>query len=248
MTAAQLVEADRSNGLRVAASKKTPEARIAPVQRDKRGNLDWSKVEGITLRKAGMAEQAGVRMGYDATNLYVNFEVHDASSWLNSANEAALLFKGGDAVEIQLSPAGNKTMSAAAGDVRFICAPLSGVATVLEIREKAFGAKPFGPYTYSSPVSTYVYDQVGVTDRVKCDGVFRSGNYKLILSIPWTEIGLTPKPGLRLRGDVGVIYSDMAGKMNVARVYWANQNTGLVNDIPNEAKLNPGAMGDWVLD
>ena len=36
--------------------------------------------------------------------------------------------------------------------------------------------------------------------------------------------------------------------MNVSRVYWANQNTGLVNDIPNEAKLNPGALGDWVLD
>ncbi len=248
VTATQLVEADQSNAVRRAASSKTPEARIAHVLRDKRGNLDWGKAGSIVLRKTGMAEQASVRMGYDATNLYVNFEVRDASSWLNGAAEAALLFKGGDAVEIQISPAGNKTASAVSGDVRFLCAPFKDTAAVLEMREKAAGAKPFGSYRYSSPVSTFDFEQVGVTDRVKSEVVLRDGNYRVTLSIPWTEIGLTPKPGLKLRGDVGIIYSDTAGKMNVSRVYWANQNTGLVNDIPNEAKLNPGALGDWVLD
>lgn len=39
-----------------------------------------------------------------------------------------------------------------------------------------------------------------------------------------------------------------SGKMNVARVYWANQNTGLVNDIPNEAKLNPTSLGELILE
>jgi len=51
-----------------------------------------------------------------------------------------------------------------------------------------------------------------------------------------------------LSGDVGVLFADSSGKNTVARHYWNNQNTGLVNDVPGEADLAPGLWGTLILE
>ena len=51
-------------------------------------------------------------------------------------------------------------------------------------------------------------------------------------------LGLMPKPGLSLRGDLGVLRGD--GIETAARVYWHNKTTTFVSDIPGEVELNPG--------
>jgi hypothetical protein len=50
---------------------------------------------------------------------------------------------------------------------------------------------------------------------------------------------------MALRGDVGFISSDADGKINVARTYWANKDTNLVNDLPQEAWLFPHTWGTF---
>jgi hypothetical protein len=46
---------------------------------------------------------------------------------------------------------------------------------------------------------------------------------------------------------MGFILSDPAGTINTARVYWSNKSTGLVNDQPNEALIQPQGFGEFIL-
>lgn len=65
--------------------------------------------------------------------------------------------------------------------------------------------------------------------------------WSLSATIPWELVAVDPaKP---IRGDVGVILSDPQGLHNAARIYFFNKRTGLVSDLPNEARLVPGAWG-----
>lgn len=48
---------------------------------------------------------------------------------------------------------------------------------------------------------------------------------------------------MKLRGDLGFISSDAAGAIDVARTYWTNKDTNLVNDLPQEAWLFPATWG-----
>jgi len=67
--------------------------------------------------------------------------------------------------------------------------------------------------------------------------------YTVEAAIPFTAIGFTPSRGAKLTGDVGFMSSDADGKVNVARTYWSNKHTNLVNDEPHEAWLYPHEWG-----
>ena len=56
-------------------------------------------------------------------------------------------------------------------------------------------------------------------------------------------LGLRPKSGLVLRGDLGVLRGD--GQRTLHRVYWSNKATGITADVPSEAQLTPHLWGRW---
>ena len=101
---------------------------------------------------------------------------------------------------------------------------------------------------YQSPVGSRNFDRLQLLDSatvaIKVDGP----RYRLTATVPLAAIGLTPKPGLVLRGDAGIISSDAAGLTNVARTYWSNKATNLVNDLPSEAWLYPETWGELVFE
>ena len=74
------------------------------------------------------------------------------------------------------------------------------------------------------------------------------GGYTVEVAVPLEALGVTPKPGLALRGDVGVILSDDTGTVNQRRCYWANPHTVIISDIPSEAELLPRYWGGLVFD
>ena len=69
------------------------------------------------------------------------------------------------------------------------------------------------------------------------------GSYRVTVSVPLRELGLTDPAGAALSGDFGVIYGDQEGTVNLSRRYWSNQATGLVNDIPGEIMPDPRRWG-----
>jgi hypothetical protein len=73
------------------------------------------------------------------------------------------------------------------------------------------------------------------------------GGYFVEAALPWRLLGVQPRSGLKLRGDVGALFADSGGTTTVSRHFWSNTATGLVNDIPGEADLTPDLWGTFVL-
>jgi len=67
--------------------------------------------------------------------------------------------------------------------------------------------------------------------------------YVVEAAIPLSILGLKPAANLRLKFDWGVLVTDPSGNAVVRRVYWANQATGIVADVPSEARLQPDLWG-----
>ena len=65
----------------------------------------------------------------------------------------------------------------------------------------------------------------------------------LEFSMPLSVLGLSPKHGMTIRGDVGILRGiDFQTRQ---RIYWHNKATGLVSDLPSEAELLPHLWGQW---
>lgn len=68
--------------------------------------------------------------------------------------------------------------------------------------------------------------------------------YVVEAAVPLAALGLKPTPGLTLRGDLGVTHADLSGVRTRLRSYWANQQTGLVDDVVFELQLTPKNWGE----
>jgi hypothetical protein len=101
---------------------------------------------------------------------------------------------------------------------------------------------------YHSPVGDKSFQKVAVLADANVHVKVGSGRYVVEAAIPWQELGILPKKGLKLRGDCGFILSDSQGLINTARVYWSNLDTNLVSDMPIEAWLAPNRWGSLSLD
>ena len=243
VTVADLVKADRANALRKTVSEKAAPYTIAKVA----SKPDWRKIKAMKLEVDGQPAKGECRLAYNDSTLFARFTVSDSSPWLNGGSDITRLFKTGDCVDLQLSPSGNRSYKAAEGDLRILTAPFGKrSATVLmrRIWNKA-GAKE--GVRYQSPVGIVEYAQVKELPGVKPAVRKTSGSYAVELAVPWKALDIVPLPGLKLRGDAGFILSDDAGKTNVARIYYANRNTNLVNDLPMEAEIHPSAWADFEL-
>jgi hypothetical protein len=87
---------------------------------------------------------------------------------------------------------------------------------------------------------------VTVLENAKLAVDRKNDGYILEAAVPLKDMGFQPVPGSFTRGDLGVIFSDPGGSRNVLRIYYANKDTAIVNDIPSEARLEPqkwGAIG-----
>ena len=214
----------------------SPAGAIAPAA--------WAKVSPINIARQGQPERATARLGYDAKNLYVKFDVKDPSPWRNDGKDATRLFKTGDCVDLQLrtDPAATGEQPQA-GDLRLLIADMGGKPTAVLTRPVDKSAPAELRKSYASPVGTRVLDRVETMPAVTASVTLATDGYSVQAAIPLATLGLAPKPGLQLRGDVGFITSDAQGMINTARIYWSNQRTNLVNDLPSEAWLYPAAWG-----
>lgn len=243
-----LVKADQDNTRRALAVARPPEPyTIRLAQKDAKGQVEWKAVKSLRIASDGQPVTADFRAAYDADNLYVSYNVNDPTPWKNGGNDHRLLFKTGDCVDFQLSPSGNTTGKAVAGDLRILMASLNGKPTAVLLKPVAPGAPVSDRHNFTSPVMTVTFDQVKLLTDVTPTVAVRGNGYTVTAAIPWTVLGIDPKEGLKLRGDVGFILSDPSGTINAARVYWSNKNTGLVMDQPGEAIITPQGFGDLLL-
>ncbi len=183
---------------------------------------------------------------YDDQNLYLAYRVFaPRSAMKNVGQDDRLLFKSGDAVDLMIGPDGAKD---AAGNLRLLMTIKDGKTPIAVLNaKKAPGAPAAEKFDFSSPWRTIAFDRVVTARAVTLASAGAPGGFIVEASIPWSDLGITPKAGLRLKADVGVLFGD-GGTQTVSRQYWSNKATGLVNDIPGEADLAPAAWGTFILE
>jgi hypothetical protein len=248
VTQETLVQAEQDNTRRALAAARPPEPyTIGLAKKDAKGEIPWKGIKGLRISSDGQPATAEFKAVYDAESLYLSYTVNDATPWKNSGNDYHLLFKTGDCVDFQLSPSGNKGAKAVAGDFRLVMANFNGKPAAVLLKPIAPGAPAGDKFNFTSPVMTVTFDQVKLLADVAPQVAVRGTGYTVTATVPWAVLGITPTAEMKLRGDAGFILSDPAGTINVARVYWSNKATGLVNDQPGEAVLQPQGLGEFVL-
>jgi outer membrane protein assembly factor BamB len=213
------------------------------------GRIDeWRQLPTVAKWQRG-SSAISVKAAHDQQTLYLLYQVQDSSPWRNNGTDWTQFFKTGDSLDLQIgtdSGADPKRKQPVPGDVRLLMAPssqtASGCVAVL-YRHRLTEPSSTNPVTFSSPWRAETVADVkrlnAVTMAVEKGDVW----YRLEIAIPVAELGLKRLSGHTFRADFGVIFGDSAGRVNLTRSYWANQETGLVNDVPGEIMLHPDRWG-----
>jgi hypothetical protein len=175
--------------------------------------------------------------------LYAGWHTSEPRLLLNSGANPMAPFKTGGTLELMIganSASDPKRAEPVAGDIRVLVTQIKGKTYALVYRpvdpKKTSSKVPF-----SSPWRTVTFDNVDdVSDKVQ---LVTDGKGDYAISIPLDVIGLTPTPGMRIQGDIGILRGD--GSRTLARTYWSNKATGIVSDVPSEAALTPSLWGIW---
>lgn len=219
---------------------------------------EWGPAQPLTLCMEG-ARTAQAQLGYDDANLYVRFQVADESPFLNTPTDQRLLFKSGDAVELCLATdlekravRGQNQQQMRVGDVRIILArtPEGKLVATRYRYVTADKEKPdaFSVETKSSGKDTL--DEVVAWNDLPMNAQVGKDGYVLEAAVPWAALGVTPKGGLALLGDVGVIYGNEGGNKNAIRYLWGDKSpeVSINNDIPSEIRIHPNQWGSLLLE
>ena len=187
-----------------------------------------------------------VWLAYDADHLYAAWQVDDKTPWINGATGYENMYAHGDTVDLQLAAdlgADKHRNDAVRGDLRLSIARLQGKDTAVLYRRVSDRKSPKTFYSGTCQ-GGYAMDFVSRLGDVKIQaGPNGDRRYVVEAAIPLGELGIQPRPGLKLQGDVGVTYGDPAGQRTNLRVYWSNKATGIVADEVEELKMQPSLWG-----
>lgn len=247
VTAEQLSAAERRSA-RAAAATAAPKVMTAGPHAAGKvdGELkDWPAEPTAAWDRQGRFK-ASAWLGWDERMLHLAFSVQDPSPWVNTGADWQQLFKTGDGVDLQLgcdAAANPERTQPVPGDIRLFIAPSAAGDTVVLYRHRLKPGDKGQQVVFTSP-----WRSETVADVVKVEGAQvkvqkGGGGYRLEAAVPLAAIGWSPKPGASYRADLGVIFGDEAGTVDLLRSYWSNQATGLVNDVPGEIMLDPERWG-----
>jgi len=241
-----------------AVGKKTAKLpRLAKAAAD--GKYDeWQVSEPLTICMEGN-RTAQAQLGYDEKSLHVRFQVGDESPFVNTPSDPRLLFKSGDAVEVNLATdlekrpvRGQNQQQMKPGDVRIIVARTAH-GDLVATRYRYVTTEKEKPNTFSVETKSSgrdTLDDVAVWTELPVNASVQKDGYVVEMAIPWKDLGVEPQPGTALSGDVGVIYGNEGGTKNAIRYMWSDKSpeVSINNDIPSEIRIHPNQWGVWMLE
>jgi hypothetical protein len=200
-----------------------------------------------------VATRAAVRIA--GGRLYAAFQTDEAKVLNNRGDSLQNLFKTGACLDLMIGadPSADASRDRPVeGDERLLVTRVKGKTVAVLYRQVAPGAKG-SPAEYTSPVKTVKFDSViDVSGQVElAEGELIDPKEKVTagvyeLSVPLDVLGLKPRHGQTLRGDLGVLRGN--GYETLQRAYWSNKASGLVSDLPSEAELTPRLWGTWRIE
>lgn len=175
----------------------------------------------------------------DAKDLALVWQVADPSPWRNGADVFTHAFAGGDAVDFQL-------VSPTQGAIRLLAAPIDGRAQAVYWRQTAPAKENAQTYVVANnPANARRFDVVKLLRDARIETEVAREGYTALVRVPLAALGLEGGSlPAKLKGIAGVIFSDAAGTNRVARLYWHDKATGMVNDVPTESAVEPARFGE----
>lgn len=220
---------------------------------------DASKWRDIPRREIRLGENvvARVALAHDLDNLYLLAEVADPSPAMNAAREPYFIFKSGDALDLQFGPLRPARTAPGEGDVRIVIAPgapdAKGKATCTTVlyRPVKADAKPGESVTFESPVRSVKFASVRVLDDAKAVFTKTATGYTAEVRLKCDSIALkNAASGLRIRGDIGVLFSNDGGEATQTRAYLSDHSPGasITADVPTESEIRPAEWSELLLE
>lgn len=222
-------------------------------------SLNWLVVgKGMAMGRFNgkPAVWTAAALAVDRDQLYVALRTRKKNLLKNSGTDLQTLFNTGGGLDLQLATQriDRKDKQAQAGDVRLVISEVGKKTVAAIYRAVVPGTE--APVVYESPVGRTQIDRIeDISDQIKIGasrvtltaeeaGAMQAGEVDQIeIAIPLSVIGWDPDELSVTTGDVGVLMGRPGTTDD--RTYWHNQNAGIVNDIPSEARLTPDQWGRW---
>jgi hypothetical protein len=189
------------------------------------------------------------RAARDENHLYISFDVTAPQELINTTADPRLVFKGGNCLDIQLATdpkADPNRKTPVPGDVRLLVtrqATAAGktirpVAVLYRPKVKDFKGHPV---VLSSPTGKESFDAISIVEHVDLEYRKTATGFQAVVVIPLDLLGLKLRKGASLTMDLGYLYGNTTGSQIAVRSYWANNSfsANVVNDVPNESRLEP---------
>ena len=217
---------------------------------------EWTHADWVAIDPG---TRAAIAVASD--RLFVAYHTTHADLLKNSGAEPWQgIFKTGGGLDLMLgvNRTGNKNPAPVEGDLRLIVALVEGKLRAVLYRPVAPGTPAAERVPFSSPSRTIYLDRVTDISAEVALALGKSGTRPpwaaptaqnvpngtaIEMSVPLKTLGLAPRPGLEIAGDLGILKGD--GAHTTFRACWHNQATGLVQDVPGEATLQPALWGLW---
>jgi len=175
----------------------------------------------------------------DSTSLLVEYDVISPTPLVNATPDPKLLFKGGNCLDIQLENDRDEP-------VRVLVTQHQGkpLATVYFPNVKDFKGEPT---VFNSPTGKESFDEIRFLENVPLTTEKTEKGFRAKVAIPLEALRLKLEPGEKLKMDLGYIFGNAQGVGKaVRRAYLSNNSfsANVVDDIPNEARLEPKEWGE----
>jgi hypothetical protein len=222
-----------------------------PIQLD--GSLDdWRGVRPLKILD-GTKPVADLYLGWKPDGLYAAFEVTTDRPWKNAAG-FEMAFNGGAAVDLNLAPPDAREKMTP-GSVRFLAAPLSEKAEVVEFLPRLTADLQIAdrkPRKYHTDAQgDNLFERLALlpvgSAAVK---VLPGKGYVVEMRVP-LRAPLKLQSGQRLKFDASVILSNKAGNRAELRLPWhstSGDDLFVATDVIVETALRPGNWGEAELE
>ncbi len=231
-----------------------PQQRVDTVKRTAHGTLtihrvnhvpvvgaaaSWSEAQWVTI-------DAGIKAALVISDntLIAAWLTGDADALAAGPGDFHQQFKHGGALDLMLGPErrdGRQGQLPLASDERLLVTRVKGKTRAVLYRMAAPDAPASEAATFDSPIGRVKFDQViDVSGQI---GLTSDGTGGFQIEVPLALLKLKAEGGERLLGDIGLLRGD--GSWTSRRTYWNNQDTGMVSDVPTEARLRPANWGVW---
>jgi sugar lactone lactonase YvrE len=179
------------------------------------------------------------KVARDAKNLLLDYEVVSATPLLNTVADPKLLFKGGNCLDIQLE-------NSLGEPVRVL---------VTQYQKKPFAAVYFPkvkefkgePTVLVSPTGKESFDEIKFLENAALTVEKTDKGFRARVALPLEALRLKLEPGQKLKMDLGYIFGNAKGVDKAVRRSYLSNNSfsaNVIDDIPNEARLEPKEWGE----